>query len=1027
MRRIKSSRSTSRPNAAIVAASLCGILAMSTAALADVPNGTCGQAAPMSIGATVAVPIGQASSDQDALSAPCNFGGGMVHSCWYRLDPTQSGMVTFNVDANTTGVPPVIVAYGGCVAQSYRGCSISGDCNACATLLVEVQANTPVFIGVGAQFPTKELQATFFLGTSFDSGTCGNSNSCCIEHPTPFCADPTCCSAVCSSDPSCCTTAWDMTCVAIASDLCNNICTNEDCDGNGVPDNQQFGSNPNVAILLLAETNDASDWCPPLVPNPKFGLAARRLVSTGPTPGGDGRFIQLPYSSDTAVRGLVVMDAQTSLFPEDGGAELSLGSGGLFVGPSFDALPTALWVTSVDVSSSGMVTIGSLPPADSTASLAGTCTFGSFSSLNANAVTIVTGELRFEPDSNGSIDSLVVDEEGTLAVESPANLWIQSNATISGGVDLDGANLFLGQTPLVGRDRSLLAGSGVVSGSVLWSGVIAPRGQLVIGGNLAFARYAPKSEALEPADDAKLILNLASGDEIYASGAVDLHGTLVVNTQGFTPPLGQKIPLMYFSEAISDRFDTVQIRGLEPGIGGFVVRRSADGGTKAGAPNDGLDVVFVPLAQLLEFGDGSQSSLPAAPTDAVRGDFNGDGLEDLAISLTRGPEQAGDVVVFKNTSKGLVQDSIYTVGRDPRGIAAADFDDDTRLDLVVANFTDDAIQVLRNNGTGTISFDALPDVPVGNGPVDVAVGDFYQDSLLVGTRTDVVVALSEDSSFKTVKNVDGSISGTTTTETPSPGGLPTSVGGGDVDNDRDDDVVGGSTGGTTIIPGGGSAASYTGGVLFIPTPNQVTNLQVADMTGDGVPEILSSLKALAPRPGPPAGPVIYDSLSVVRAQGPGFSSALLDFWLDANSPTTGDFDADGDLDLALVSRNSPTSPKLTRIIRNDSTPTNTEFNLVAVLPELGEPDVLVAISIDGVGDDILSAEQVAQGDAAGRITLLRTPDPAIPGDLTRDGTVNAADLALMFQYWGLPGIGDIDGNGEANGFDLTVLLSNWGA
>ena len=1027
MRRIKSSRSTSRPNAAIVAASLCGILAMSTAALADVPNGTCGQAAPMSIGATVAVPIGQASSDQDALSAPCNFGGGMVHSCWYRLDPTQSGMVTFNVDANTTGVPPVIVAYGGCVAQSYRGCSISGDCNACATLLVEVQANTPVFIGVGAQFPTKELQATFFLGTSFDSGTCGNSNSCCIEHPTPFCADPTCCSAVCGSDPSCCQTAWDQTCVSIASDLCNNLCTDADCDGNGVPDDQQFGSNPNVAILLLAETNDASDWCPPLVPNPKFGLAARRLVSTGPTPGGDGRFIQLPYSSDTAVRGLVVMDAQTSLFPEDGGAELSLGSGGLFVGPSFDALPTALWVTSVDVSSSGMVTIGSLPPADSTASLAGTCTFGSFSSLNANAVTIVTGELRFEPDSNGSIDSLVVDEEGTLAVESPANLWIQSNATISGGVDLDGANLFLGQTPLVGRDRSLLAGSGVVSGSVLWSGVIAPRGQLVIGGNLAFARYAPKSEALEPADDAKLILNLASGDEVYASGVVDLHGTLVIDTVGFTPPLGQKIPLMYFSEAISDRFDTVQIRGLEPGIGGFVVRRSADGGTKAGAPNDGLDVVFVPLAQLLEFGDGSQSSLPAAPTDAVRGDFNGDGLEDLAISLTRGPEQAGDVVVFKNTSKGLVQDSIYTVGRDPRGIAAADFDDDTRLDLVVANFTDDAIQVLRNNGTGTISFDALPDVPVGNGPVDVAVGDFYQDSLLVGTRTDVVVALSEDSSFKTVKNVDGSISGTTTTETPSPGGLPTSVGGGDVDNDRDDDVVGGSTGGTTIIPGGGSAASYTGGVLFIPTPNQVTNLQVADMTGDGVPEILSSLKALAPRPGPPAGPVIYDSLSVVRAQGPGFSSALLDFWLDANSPTTGDFDADGDLDLALVSRNSPTSPKLTRIIRNDSTPTNTEFNLVAVLPELGEPDVLVAISIDGVGDDILSAEQVAQGDAAGRITLLRTPDPAIPGDLNRDGTVNAADLALMFQYWGLPGIGDIDGNGEANGFDLTVLLSNWGA
>jgi len=1008
-------------------ASCTSTFAISATASADVPNATCSQAAPFSLTSAVTVPVGQASSDADALAAPCNFGGGFVHSCWYRYDAPLSGTVSLTVNSGKSGLAPVLVVYGNCATSSYRDCSISGNCNACATLTVEVEANSPIFIGVGAQFPTKDFGDAFTLSGAFSSGTCGNSNSCCIEHNTPFCADPTCCSAVCSSDPSCCTTAWDMTCVVIASDLCNNLCTNEDCDGNGEPDNQQFGSNPNVAVSLLAQTNDASDWCPPLVPNPKFGLATRRLVSTGPTPGGDGRFIRLPYSSDTSVRGLVVMDAQTSLFPEDGGAELSLGSGGLFVGPSFNANPTALWVTSVDVSSSGMVTVGSLPPADSTASLAGTCTFGAFSSLNANAVHIVDGELRFEPDSNGSIDSLTIGETGTLAVKSPANLWIQSNATIFGGVDLDGANLFLGQTPLVGRNQSVLSGSGVISGSVLWSGVIAPRGQLAIGGSLAFARYNAKSEIFEPADDAKLILNLASGDEIYASGVVDLHGTLVINTQGFTPPLGIKIPLMSFSTAISDRFDSVQIRGLAPAIGGFVVRRSANGGTQQGAPTDGLDVVFVPLAQLLEFGNGSQSSLPAAPTDAVRGDFNGDGLEDLAISLTRGPEQAGDVVVFKNTSKGLVQDSIYTVGRDPRGIAAADFNDDTRLDLVVANYIDDAIQVLRNVGTGTISFDALPDVPVGNGPVDVAVGDFYQDSLLVGTRTDVVVALSGDSSFKTVKNVDGNISGTTTTETPSPGGLPTSVGGGDVDNDRDDDVVGGSTGGTTIIPGGSSAASYTGGVIFIATPNGVTNLQVADMTGDGVPEILGSLKALAPRPGPPGGPIIYDSLSVVRAQGPGFSSALLDFWLDAQAPTTGDFDADGDLDLALVSRNSTTSPKLTRIIRNDSTPTNTEFNLVAVLPELGQPDVLVAISIDGVGDDILSAEQVTAGDAAGRITLLRTPDPAMPGDLNRDGAINAADLALMFQYWGLPGIGDIDGNGSADGFDLTVLLSNWGA
>ena len=87
--------------------------------------------------------------------------------------------------------------------------------------------------------------------------------------------------------------------------------------------------------------------------------------------------------------------------------------------------------------------------------------------------------------------------------------------------------------------------------------------------------------------------------------------------------------------------------------------------------------------------------------------------------------------------------------------------------------------------------------------------------------------------------------------------------------------------------------------------------------------------------------------------------------------------------------------------------------------------MLIAISIDGVGDDILSAEQITQGDVAGRITLLRTADPPQPGDLNGDGSINGADLALLFQYWALPGIGDIDGDGVAGGFDLTILLSNW--
>ncbi len=60
-------------------------------------------------------------------------------------------------------------------------------------------------------------------GGGGDGGpVCGDplAGSCCVEHPTPFCADQSCCEAVCAIDPVCCSTAWDAFCVNAASRLC---------------------------------------------------------------------------------------------------------------------------------------------------------------------------------------------------------------------------------------------------------------------------------------------------------------------------------------------------------------------------------------------------------------------------------------------------------------------------------------------------------------------------------------------------------------------------------------------------------------------------------------------------------------------------------------------------------------------------------------------------------------------------------------------------------------------------------------
>jgi hypothetical protein len=59
-----------------------------------------------------------------------------------------------------------------------------------------------------------------------------------------------------------------------------------------------------------------------------------------------------------------------------------------------------------------------------------------------------------------------------------------------------------------------------------------------------------------------------------------------------------------------------------------------------------------------------------------------------------------------------------------------------------------------------------------------------------------------------------------------------------------------------------------------------------------------------------------------------------------------------------------------------------------------------------------------------------TPDacePGRPADLNGDGTVSAADLAILLGNWGAAtGAGDLNGDGQRDAADLAILLSDWG-
>ena len=66
-----------------------------------------------------------------------------------------------------------------------------------------------------------------------------------------------------------------------------------------------------------------------------------------------------------------------------------------------------------------------------------------------------------------------------------------------------------------------------------------------------------------------------------------------------------------------------------------------------------------------------------------------------------------------------------------------------------------------------------------------------------------------------------------------------------------------------------------------------------------------------------------------------------------------------------------------------------------------------------------------------RQQMVLTPRPgACAQDLNSDGTVNGADLAILFNAWGACGGGacpaDFDADGSVDGDDLGLLLGNWG-
>ena len=127
----------------------------------------------------------------------------------------------------------------------------------------------------------------------------------------------------------------------------------------------------------------------------------------------------------------------------------------------------------------------------------------------------------------------------------------------------------------------------------------------------------------------------------------------------------------------------------------------------------------------------STFSTEAVPINIAIADFNNDGYLDLAVANAGavGNNADDNVSLFLGDGNGSFRPRIIApVGDNPEDVVAADFNNDGKIDLVVANQDDQNISVLLGDGNG--SFRPATEYLVGNNPQGIAVADFNSDGKL---------------------------------------------------------------------------------------------------------------------------------------------------------------------------------------------------------------------------------------------------------------------------------------------------------
>jgi hypothetical protein len=365
----------------------------------------------------------------------------------------------------------------------------------------------------------------------------------------------------------------------------------------------------------------------------------------------------------------------------------------------------------------------------------------------------------------------------------------------------------------------------------------------------------------------------------------------------------------------------------------------------------------------------SSSTVGYGPRAMAGADVNGDGLLDLVVvnECADGGCANGSVSVLLGNGNGTFQPAVaFATGQNSKFVAVGDLNFDGLPDLAVTNNGDGTVSVLLSNGLGSL-YSAATSYVVGSGagslPTGVAMGIFNPGlgfwDLAVSTSGDHTVTILPENGYGTFN-----VGGETTLDLPA-GAAPYWLATGDLRDDGTLDLVvpDANSSSVYVLLGNGNAtfqpyATYSVGLL----PQGVS---LGDINGDGV------LDLVVPNTDSDG------TVSVLRGNGDGtFASQMV--YTVGNNPAwaaLADFNGDGMLDIATSDLGSSTATILLQA--QTETATATGINV------LGAGSHLVLASYPG------DAERAASESGTTPLTgtpltstttaLVAAPNPAIAG------------------------------------------------